>query len=122
MKPLMTSKYAVGMVLLLCGLLASCSSSPKALAPLADDFSTERFSNGLQVFVYTVSFPSASLSPLESRKTARQTRSPASVAALVRVDERLDLRLKREGYCADGFIELERFVGADHARIRGECR
>jgi len=117
MKALMVSKYGLGLVIL--GLLVSCSSSPKALMPLKDDFSTERFSNGLQVFVYTVNFPAAQLSPRENRKGTSQARSPA---ALVRIDERLRQRLELEGYCGIGFIELERFVGADHARIRGECR
>lgn len=119
MRPLTLSLYAVGVTLLA---LVGCSSSPKALVPLKDDLSTERFSNGLQVFVYTVSFPATQLSPLESRNGARQSRSGKSIEGLLRIDERLQKRLERDGYCESGFIELERFIGTDHARIRGECR
>lgn len=117
MKPLAVAWCAIGLLA-----LVGCSSSPKALVPLKDNFSTERFSNGIQVFVYTVDFPPAHLSPLESRDGAAQPRSRKSAEALVRIDERLLQRLKQEGYCANGFIELERFIGADHGRIRGECR
>jgi len=119
MSSLTAGLCATGLTLLT---LVGCSSSPKALMPLKDDLFTEHFNNGLQVFVYTVRFPATPLNPLESRNGARQSRSAKSIEGLLRIDERLQKRLERDGYCEAGFIELERFIGVDHARIRGECR
>lgn len=110
----------VALAFLLVGIAACSSPESKPLAPLEDEFSTQEFSNGLQVFTYKVFFPVPEASPAEADK---RTRKPASRGGkLLRIDERLALRLAAEDYCPKGYQPLERFIGFGSARIRGECR
>ncbi|MCK4708150.1 MAG: hypothetical protein KAU21_05985 [Gammaproteobacteria bacterium] len=39
-----------------------------------------------------------------------------------KITEKLDSRLLETGYCREGYIELNRYMGTGQSQIRGECK
>jgi hypothetical protein len=39
-----------------------------------------------------------------------------------RINEKLDSKLAETGYCREGYIELDSYVGKGQSQIRGECK
>ena len=121
-------------------LLAGCASDkPRHSKPKPvpqETFSTEITQDGTKLFSYSLKRPSREgmlKKPGKSRKERRfpdtqngktedQNRKDRMLTKLEKeLDTRLEQKIEETGFCREGYLILDRYVGKSSSSIRGEC-
>jgi len=125
-----------GFSLILAVFLVACASSPPPDPPLEETFVTTIEDNDLKLFVFSVSPPSAadkdgrptdqvrhSGRPPVEKGDGRANPGRGELREMMKeiVFRRLEAKLSDTGFCREGYITLESFVGQGKSRVRGEC-
>ena len=121
-------------------LMLACASNQKRQQDIQEIFVTDIKENGLKLFSYSVSM---SLPQKEingkgmghkgdggmgggnrgGRKgTGRTDRESMTSRNKEKINEKLDSKLVETGYCREGYIVLNSYVGKGKSQIRGECK
>jgi hypothetical protein len=132
-------------------LVNACSSDPRPPAILDETFTTDIMDNGLKMFSYSLTSAPQKHHAMEKKPrqvkpnaTGRQKRTGTvrsrsqdqssrsmlltqakrqSYDAVMKqlIDEKLTLKLAATGYCREGHIILETYIGNTNSQLRGEC-
>jgi hypothetical protein len=121
--------------------LSSCASNPWESAEVAEVFVTDIKSSGLKIFNYSLTRVAPQNSGSErgggsSKGSGKHGgrggkgggyggmgsgKSNDDSAIKSYLNEMLESKLKKTGYCQDGYIELDSSLGRGLLQIRGEC-
>lgn len=118
-------------------ILAGCASdkpkpSDRRPAPV-ETFSTEITKDGTKLFSYSLEMPKPNTTSRGAKSGRKARRSPDASGKRSpnrdktgelarRLDERLKRKIEETGFCQEGYLVLDRYVGRGNASIRGECR
>lgn len=123
---------------ILVALVAGCSSNkpehPNTRPEPQETLSTDIQPDGTKLFSYVLEMPrgNADRFKREPHHRDRSQKHPGSQRETgaqdleqriqAKIESRLDKKIRDSGYCKDGFIILDRYIGRGRATIRGECR
>lgn len=122
-------------------MLAGCSNSYQHFPKYKDQLSTQINIYGMKLFKFRVTLKSTTkyhqpyVSSTMQRNAVNGNRvSPAGDTEVISevviddetlttiIHQRLAFRLKKSGYCKDGYYTLSEFIAIDKSVVRGECR
>ena len=122
--------------------LTSCASNPWESSEVAEVFVTDIKSSGLKIFNYSLTRVTPQNGSSErgggnskgsGKHGGRGGKSGSGYGGMgsgksnddsaikLYFNEKLESKLKKTGYCQDGYIELDRSFGRGLLTIRGEC-
>lgn len=116
--------------------LAGCSHNPPEpelpRAPIKEAFTTQISTDGTKFFHYQLEMPSASApgagkgrtksAQKQSERAKPQRAKEKGDYFAAQVQKRFVWQMQETGYCQQGYLLHERYIGRSEASIRGECR
>lgn len=115
-------------VLLLPLFMLACAGPQKKQPEIEEIFMTDIKENGIKFFSYSVAMNSPQ-KRVDGRGVGRRggkgSGGSASDSTMNRKKERIHEKLKSKlvetGYCREGYIEIDSYLGGSQYQIRGEC-
>ncbi len=125
--------------------LAACSSQPEQPPVISESFITNISDDGIRFFTYEVTLNTRAGKPPNKRRAAiprdgegreragrrganggrgdlQQMREKMRANADNAIIERLEKHLETTGYCAAGYLVLDKNIDPNRGYIRGECK
>ena len=126
-------------VLLFPLLILACAGNQKRQPEIKEVFVTDIKENGIKLFSYSVTMSSPQKGGdgkgmgrrgeggmgggMRGKKGAgRSDRESMMNQTKERINEKLVSKLAETGYCREGYIEIDSYVGRGQSQIRGECK
>lgn len=125
-------------LIILVALVAACSSNkpvhPNTRSKPQETFNTDIQPDGTKQFSYVLEMSRGNTDKFKrgSRhrdRSQKHTGSQRETGAQdweqriqAKIESRLDKKIEDSGYCKEGFIILDSYIGRGRATIRGECR